>query len=313
MDKSPDPCDNETSGTTPSFDDVLEQIRPFTAASSPQGTSAFSSSLKNYLMSSAQRPHSVRERTRGNRNIGWLPPSLTQQTARTAARRSRTSSLARDSFLCAAGADDCPIPARPSSAVAGELDWAVRPRQPPRDASLPAIDEESSREPSPAAVPVVQERARIRPVSSRYREGPAAVRVPRYRRIEDLTHFVLVGPDTEETAYFRDAMERRIEKDSRDVNAPKHSVVDATKTDPRFAQWRQEQTQSSKEQAWVSARARRCLETLASTTGEVKPYALGRPYRVSRMSNNTVIGESMETYIATMQCERPTKGVFTPY
>lgn len=137
----------------------------------------------------------------------------------------------------------------------------------------------------------------------------------RYRKIEDLSLFVRTGTLTAETEYFRDPMLRRLREDVI-FASPQQKVIQ--QEDPRLERvWTDDGKKSraqAKLQSVVPHKAQLCKLKHDHSTGLVKPYALGKSAHVasSRPFAEFAIESAMDSFVTSMQCQRPNKGVRGP-
>lgn len=142
----------------------------------------------------------------------------------------------------------------------------------------------------------------------------------RYRKIEDLTMFIRSGGEaaTPETRYFLDAMARREPEEMTFV--PLQQKVISGCDDPRDGRIWGDEAEGRKNR--LQARIRSAIPRKAQlsklkydhTTGMVKPYALGKTTTVSSSAffSEFSLQSTLEQFVATMQCQRPSKGLRGP-
>lgn len=142
----------------------------------------------------------------------------------------------------------------------------------------------------------------------------------RYRKIEDLTTFIRSGGEavTPETRYFLDAMARREPEETTFV--PIQQKVISGCDDPRDERVWGDDAEGKKNR--LQARLRSAIPRRAQlsklkydhTTGMVKPYALGKTATVSSSTffSEFSLESTLERFVATMQCQRPSKGLRGP-
>eukprot|EP00796_Vickermania_ingenoplastis_P008845 gene8845-6226_t len=153
----------------------------------------------------------------------------------------------------------------------------------------------------------------------RHQEWPPLYVAPdgrnRYRKIEDLALFVRTGAVTPETHYFRDPMQRRLHEEVIFL-APQQKVIQSE--DPRQDRiWTDEGKKNraqAKLQSIIPKKAQLCKLKHDHSTGLVKPYALGKSVHVASAKpfSEFAVESAMESYVTTMQCQRPTKGLRGP-
>lgn len=137
----------------------------------------------------------------------------------------------------------------------------------------------------------------------------------RYRRIEDLALFVRTGTITPETNYFRDPMQRRLHEEVIFI-PPQQKIIQSE--DPRQDRvWTDEGKKNraqAKLQSIIPKRAQLCKLKHDHSTGLVKPYALGKSAHVASAKpfSEFAVESAMESYVTTMQCQRPSKGLRGP-
>lgn len=137
----------------------------------------------------------------------------------------------------------------------------------------------------------------------------------RYRKIEDLALFVRTGVVTPETRYFLEPMQRREEVESTFIPIQQKVIRCADPRDER--NWTDDGKTSrtvANLQAVVPRRAQLCKSKFDVTTGLVKPYAPGKSAHIisNRPFSDLCIENAMESYVMTMQCQRPGKGLRAP-
>lgn len=135
--------------------------------------------------------------------------------------------------------------------------------------------------------------------------------LPRYRRIEDLALYLSQGVVDEQTEYFEDPMVRRARIEANAAAVPQVAVVPGP--DPRTTLRRSEDSDSPV-RVRLPKRVQESKREYEQTTGMVRPYALGRTCRTTTMTapmQSELTGNALDSFVTTMQCQRPTKGLFT--
>lgn len=142
----------------------------------------------------------------------------------------------------------------------------------------------------------------------------------RYRKIEDLALFLRSGgvAVNSETRYFLDAMQRREPEEITFI--PLQQKVISGGDDPRDGRVWGDDAEGKKNK--LQARMRSAIPRKAQlsklkyehTTGMVKPYALGKTTSVSSSTFFTDFSmeSTLERFVTTMQCQRPSKGLRGP-
>lgn len=140
--------------------------------------------------------------------------------------------------------------------------------------------------------------------------GNAAARNDhRYRRIEDLAFFMNTGTVNEDTFYFLDPMQRRAGTE-RLAQRPEQFVAKNPRSLSEQSEGYVERV--DKVAAIVPRSVLSAKRQFDSTTGLVKPYAMGRgdTVKVSQTLDFNTMENAMDAYVLRMQCQRPTKGLF---